>query len=157
MTRHDVDHWTPTLVEEAMIEAATWLRRTGPAAGPSGFVTVLMRYRPTMEDHLAEGWGLPEPPDEEPRLTLAASRRQVARYEAALQWPARILLPIGRETEARALNLWVAHKAGAGSWGRLLKERSLGRAAANAARDRALSLISMRLEKEGLAPWRTTL
>ena len=154
MNRPADDHWTPSLVEAAMVEALQWLRRTPQHHGPAGFVTVVMPFRPTIEDHLFEGWGLPEPPDEDAPQRRVATRSEIARHEAAMDWPRRILVANGRRTEARALNLWLASRVGAGSFRQLCQERGFGRAAATAARDRGLSLISVRLDREGVPPWR---
>lgn len=53
---------------------------------------------PTLDDHLDEGWGLPEiAGDDEPgdgkRLVVQASAAQISAYEAALRWPALYLYP----------------------------------------------------------------
>ena len=73
---HYVRTWTPDLVAEVMIDSLRWAADTAGHVGPRGYArsAALSGYRATLEDHLREGWGLPEEllPDE-PRVADVAN------------------------------------------------------------------------------------
>ena len=57
MTQH-ID-WTPKRVREVLIEAVTWAQQYAGPIGPAAVRGSMPVYKPTLEDHLEEGWGLP--------------------------------------------------------------------------------------------------
>ncbi len=147
--------WTPDLVAEALIEAMVWVRRFGGPAGPRAWGTINLNFRASLDDHLAEGWGLPELAEDDlsenekdDRLILPPSAADVSRHLAALEWPADYLCPdhIG---SARMLGLWAVCRARRISFGRSLKGR-VARGHAYHLRDRGLSLISQALARDGI-------
>jgi hypothetical protein len=146
------DHWTPALVEERLIEAVTFLRHSERRVGPRGYHSAMPRYTPTIEDHLAEGWGMPEPPDDDdgpeeplPRYTAA----QVEGLHAALSWVGKIIAP-EKPDMARAVNAWIFAKAYGRPFNRVLRARGIARTRAYALRDRGLATISVRLQARGV-------
>jgi len=52
--------WTPELVRDRMIEAVRWARYNAGPTGPAPLRSMMPKFEPTLADHLAEGWGLPE-------------------------------------------------------------------------------------------------
>lgn len=144
------DGWTPQLVGEQLLEAMRWVRRTAPA-GPRGMVTAaLPTVSLTLDDFLAEGWGLPEVADDdepERELVLPPSAKQVSRHMAALQWPADYLCPqhVG---SARMVGLWAACRAYRRPFSKAIEGRGISRPAAYQLRDKGLSLISQGLTRD---------
>lgn len=150
------DQWSPKLVGERLIEAVRWARYSGGPVGPAGIKSGMPNVALTLEEYLAEGWGLPDGPDEdeaklrERKLRIAATPQKVSAHLAALEWPARYLVP-ERAGDARVLNLWVRCKV----YGRpfndaIDKRKYLSRAMAYRMRDRALSVISVGLDRDGV-------
>lgn len=120
--------WTPEIVGDQLLEAMRWVRRTGPA-GPRGMSSLRLNFIASMDDHLAEGWGLPEVADddlEERELILPPSAKQVSRHMAALQWPADYLLP-GHVGSARMVGLWAVCKVSRRSFAGAVKARGVAR------------------------------
>jgi len=155
MTRPD--HWTPELVEERLIEAVTFAARTGGRAGPAGITSGMPIFTPTLEDFLEEGWGLPEPPDDdedqEPRRE--PTPREVTRLVEAMQWVADLLAK-DHPRRARAVNAWVCAKAFGIPFKIIIRDRGMSRSFAYALRDQGLSIISQRLDDKGVPPWPTS-
>lgn len=141
--------WTPRKVADALVEALAWAQGEGGPVGPRGYKTASLPYLATLDDHLAEGWGLPEvadqdaPPDDRP-LRLMLPPAVVSRHRAALEWPARFLCP-DHVGSARMVGLWAACKAGRRSFDGAVKARGLSRAHAYRLRDRGLALISQKM------------
>ena len=107
----------------------------------------------TLDEHLANGWGLPEAAgDDEPdprRLRVMLSPAQVAQHEAALDWPRRYLGD--HEGSARILALWLRCKVQKRPFDAALKARgTISRGAAIQMRDKALSIISQGLDRDGV-------
>lgn len=146
--------WTPELVGNALVEAMRWAAAQGPV-GPKGFSYVRLPFAATLDDHLDEGWGLPEvagqdEPTEGRPLRILLPPAVVSRHRAALEWPARYLCP-DHVGSARALGLWVACKATGRSFDGALKARAtIHRSVAYRLRDRGLSLVSMGLARDGV-------
>src|SRR5690554_3228276 len=94
---HQPIGWTAKLVSEVMIDALRWAALTAGPVGPSGFVTfrATRQFRATLEDHLDEGWGLPEPAEDEPekKIRPAYSPEKIAVFRQALQWQTKYLFP----------------------------------------------------------------
>lgn len=155
MTRHDPppDHWTPELVEERLIEAVGFVARATAGAGPAGYTSALPAFHPRLADFLEEGWGLPEPPDEdEPTKPARLTPRQVERHMCAIQWVADYLAP-DNPGRARAVNAWIFARAYRRPFGKVAAERGLSRSFAYRLRDQGLSILSQRLQSEGVPPW----
>jgi len=147
--------WTPKEVGAQLVEAMRWVRRFGGPAGPRAWGTINLNYRATLNDHLAEGWGIPELADDDEtedekddRLIMPPSAAQVSRHLAALEWQATYLCPdhIG---SARVMGFWAVSKARDIPFERLLNGR-VSRAHAIRLKDRGLSLISQGLACDGV-------
>ncbi|WP_417264541.1 hypothetical protein [Celeribacter sp.] len=52
--------WTPDFVGEQLVEALKWAKHNAGRVGPGGMVGSYSPFVATFDDHLAEGWGLPE-------------------------------------------------------------------------------------------------
>ncbi len=153
---HANDQWSPKLVGERLVEAVRWARYNVGPVGPSGMRSGLPTFAPTLEDRLAEGWGLPDGPDEEEkqmaqrRLRIAPSPEKISFYLSALEWPAHYLVP-HRAGDARVLNIWVRCKVYSRPFNEAVDRRQyLSRAMAYRMRDRALSTISVGLDRDGV-------
>jgi len=151
------DHWPPDLVEARLIEAVQFAARTAGRAGPAGIGSAMPDFIPTLEDFLAEGWVLPDPPDEdedddEPQRAPTAS--EVTQLLAALNWVADMLAP-DQPGRARAVNAWVFAKAYNIPFSRVIRQRGMSRSFAYTLRDQGLSVLSQRLQEQGVPPWPT--
>lgn len=147
--------WTPEEVETQLVEALRWAKYNAGRVGPAGLggVSGVFSLVSTLEDHMEEGWGIPEiaGDDEldERQIRPAATPAQITRHEAALQWPATYLVP-DRIGSARMLGLWAACQIGKRSFRGACKARGVDRRAAMQLRDRGLSLISQGLARDGV-------
>ncbi len=131
-----------------------WTLSQGPV-GPRGVSHVRLPFAATFDDHLDEGWGLPEAADddrgEDRPLKLMLPPAVVSRHRAALEWPATYLAA-EHVTSARMLGLWVACKAEKRSFDGAVKARGgIVRAHAYRYRDKGLTLISIGLARDGVA------
>ena len=145
--------WTPEIVGEQLVEALRWAKHNAGRVGPAGFVGSRSLFSVTLEDHLEEGWGLPEiagddEPDERRRHAMP-SPEQITRHELALQWPADHLFP-DHKGSARMLGLWAACEISKRSFNGACKARGVDRRAALQLRDPGLSLISQALDRAGV-------
>lgn len=148
--------WTPDLVAEALVDAVRWARYCAGPAGPRGYAAARLPIRAaTLEDHLAEGWGLPETAGddegaaEREALRLhyrLASPAAVQRHLDALGWIASHVAP-ACPLSARVAQAWLASKVG-GPRFRTAVQRLPGlcRSEAYRRKDRALGLIAIALE-----------
>ena len=149
------DQWSPKLVGERLVEAVRWARYSGGRVGPAGIGSGLPMMILTEEERIAE-FGLPDGPDEEEekaarhKLRIQATPAQVSAYERALEWPTIYLVPDHQES-ARVLGLWVRCKVYKLPFAEAVDRRKwLSRAMAYRYRDRALSIISVGLDKAGV-------
>lgn len=147
--------WTPKDVGDQLVAAMVWVRRYGGPTGPRAFGTINLNFKASLNDHLAEGWGLPELADideteaeKDAKLILPPSAAQVSRHLAALEWQAIYLVPdhIG---SARLMGFWAVSKARDIPFERILQGR-VSRAHALRLKDRGLSLISQGLARDGV-------
>ena len=153
---HPVDQWSPKLVGERLVEAVRWARYSGGRVGPAGIGSGLPMMILTEEERIAE-FGLPDGPDEEEeekaarhRLRIQATPAQVSAYERALEWPTIYLVP-DHQDSARVLGIWVRCKVYNMPFAEAVDRRKwLSRAMAYRYRDRALSIISVGLDKAGV-------
>lgn len=151
------DQWTPKLVGDRLIEAVRWARYSAGPVGPAGIRSGMPSVAMTLEERFEEGWGFPDFPDDEEvearkqKLRIAPTPAQITAHLAALEWPARYLVP-DRAGDARVLNLWVRCKVYSMSFSEAVDRRQyLSRAMAYRMRDRALSIISVALDRDGVA------
>lgn len=156
MTRRDqIETWTPKLAGDRMVAALRWATYTGGRVGPSGIKGSMPAFNPTLDDHLDEGWGLPDragddDPEDGKRIVVQATAAQITAYEAALNWPARYLYP-AHEGSARMLCLWLRCKAHKRPFEDAVKRRgTISRATAFRLRDRGLTIISIGLDRDGV-------
>ena len=150
------DQWTPKVVGERLIEAVRWAQYAAGPVGPGQMRGSMPTYAPTWEERLEEGWGLPDGPDQEEaayrdrKLRISASAEQITAHLACLEWPARYLIP-SSAGDARVLNLWVRCKVLKRPFNDAIDRRKfLSRGAAYRMRDRALSIISVGLDRDGV-------
>ena len=149
--------WTPELVRDRMIEAVCWARYNAGPTGPAPLRSMMPKFEPTLADHLAEGWGLPEKAegvDEASTvLRIPLSPKRVDEMIWVLDW-CRLYLVRDRPGDAVILNLWLRCRVYKGNFGATLKRRgfALSRQHAYRMRDRALAHISQRLDGEGFQP-----
>jgi hypothetical protein len=154
--REELETWTPKLVGERMLAAVRWATYSGGPVGPSGIKGSMPAFNPTLDDHLEEGWGLPEVAGdegfEERKLVLNISAAQVTAHEAALNWPALYLYP-SHEGIARMLGLWLRCKVYRRDFGEAVKRRgTMSRASAFRLRDKGLTVISIGLARDRVKP-----
>jgi hypothetical protein len=149
--------WTPELVRDRMIEAVCWARYNGGPTGPAPLRSMMPKFEPTLAEHLAEGWGLPEKAegvDEASTvLRIPLSPKRVDEMIWVLDW-CRLYLVRDRPGDAVILNLWLRCRVYRGNFDAALERRgfALTRRHAYRMRDRALSHISQRLDGEGFRP-----
>jgi len=149
--------WTPELVRDRMIEAVRWARYNAGPTGPASIRSTMPSYEPTLEDHLAEGWGIPEKADgvdeAERAIHLRMPPDRVDQMIWVLDW-CRLYIASERPGDAVMLNLWLRCRVYRGNFDASLKRRgfALSRRHAYRMRDRALSHISQRLDREGFQP-----
>ena len=149
------DVWTPKLVRDRLIEAITWARFCAGPVGPTKIKSNLPAYRASLDDHLAEGWGLPEVAgDDDPidrRLYLPPPADRVQALIEALEWVAHYVA-LTNQGSARMLNLWLRCRVYKLDFDWMVGELGLSRGHAYRLRDRALSLIAQGLDRDGKQP-----
>lgn len=137
--------WTSRLVKDVLLDTMQWANATAGAVGPRGFARVAkLEWSPTLEDHLREGWGLPDKAEEDEapeRPRRFFTQAQIALFSRALHWQGRYLYPdnIG---SSRMLALWLRTKARRGAFDRAVERIGVSRGHAYRLRDRALSKIA---------------
>ena len=145
--------WTPKFVSEELIEAVAWVRQFGAPAGPSGIRSSMPSFIPTLEDHLEEGWGIPESADdlEERELRLPVGPERAQQLNETLHWIGRYVVPTN-PLSAKMLSLWVLHRSRGKGRGfePALARLKIHRGHAYRLRDRALSIIAQGLTADGV-------
>lgn len=152
MRAEEIETWTPKLVRETMIEAIRWARYNAGPTGPAPVRSVMPIYTPSAMDRLEEGWGLPDATeeDEERRPVRRYSPRETQRLIDALYWPAKYAVP-ELPTSARILNLWLRCHVYNADFRKVIDRRGeMSRATAYRYRDKALSAISIGLDRDGV-------
>lgn len=139
--------WTTSLVRDVLLDTMSWANVTAGQVGPRGFARVAgLQWSPTLEDHLKEGWGLPDKAEveveERPRQFF--TQVQIALFSRALHWQGKYLYPdhIG---SSRMLALWLRCKARRASFDKGIERLGVSRGHAYRLRDRALSRIAVGL------------
>lgn len=146
--------WTPKLVRDRLIEAVRWARYNAGPTGPASMRSAMPSYAATFEDHLEEGWGLPEKAegvDEGEKVTrIPLSPERVDQMIWVLDW-CRLYLAKEHPGDAAILNLWLRCRVYRINFEAALKQRGfpMSRRHADRMKDRALSTISLRLERDG--------
>lgn len=159
-----MEGWTPKLVSEVMIAALKWAADTAGRVGPSGFATSRANgYVATLEDHLAEGWGLPEvadPQDDRP-IRRAYTSAELVLFPRVIQWQGTYLRD--RPEVGRVLGIWLRYRAygqygDRRGWEARWRDIGYSRGHAYRVRDKGLSLIAQGLYRDRVPlPERITL
>lgn len=151
----DPECWTPRLVKLELIAAITWARYSVSPVGPSQIRSTMPAYKASLDDHLDEGWGLPElaegVPDEAQRLYVSPPADRVQALIEALEWVAHYVA-LTNQGSARMLNLWLRCRVYKLDFDWMVGELGLSRGHAYRLRDRALSLIAQGLDRDGKQP-----
>lgn len=151
-TRHPIVCWTTDLVREALVEAA-WLCVISVSSG--GGYRSMPEIFLSPSDRLALGWDAAIPADEEElqrRLRHKRSPARVSFLERAMVWPATYLRD--SPDEARMLQLWLRCKVSRRKFRDEVEQRKIARATAYRQRDRALTMISVGLDRDGVPLWK---
>lgn len=149
--------WTPKRVGETLTEALRWAAVSAGQVGPRGFSrsSALSSYKATLDDHLAEGWGLPELAEEEPEKQIrpAYSFTQIRLFQQAIHWQFRYLYP-DHPVSARILKAWLVYSItrNGRAFEAAVKEAGISRQHAYRIRDKALSIICAGLWRDGAQP-----
>lgn len=152
--------WTPALVRAELIQAVTWVRFYGGPVGPARMRSCLPAYAPTLEDHLAEGWGLPETADDDDEeqerhrrkvMALPPSAARVGALSDALHWVGRHVAR-SHPGSARMLALWLRCRVYRRNYDEAVRAMGVAPGHAYRLRDRALGLIAMGLDRDGNRP-----
>ena len=151
--------WTPKLVQERMIEALRWARYNAGFVGPAPIRSLMPHYHLTLEDHLEQGWGLPEraeassEAEAEAVMRVPLSPEGVEQMLWVLDWQ-RLYLAPERPGDARILNLWLRCRVYRMGFESARKARGfkLSRQHAYRMKARALAHLSCRLDNEGYYP-----
>lgn len=151
------DTWTPKLVRERMIEAVRWARYNAGPTGPAPIRSAMPRFKATFEDHLEEGWGFPEKAEgveEAEKVTrIQLPPERIDEMIWVLDW-CRLYLANDHPGDAVILNLWLRCRVYKTNFENALKARGfpMSRRHADRMKDRALSVISQRLDRGGFRP-----
>lgn len=141
--------WTPKLVKARLVAATLWVKHYGGPVGPSGVKSSMPSYKASFEDHMDEGWGIPEVAGEDPAddkgRPLPPSAEEVEAHLDALMWVSSFVAKTHPES-ARILALWLRCKVYRRDFDRAIGDRQ-SRGHAYRLRDRALSLISVALAR----------
>ena len=155
LSRDDVtaDLWTPETVASALVWALKLVTRVGGSTGPKAFGNAMPRHLYEWADIV--GWVT-----EEGEFTgrtaparIGATAEQVTRMEAVLRWQGQYLA--GQPGPGRVLKLWLRAKVTRSHFNKTMKRHGWSPRTAYRARDRALALIAVGLNRDGVKVWRT--
>jgi hypothetical protein len=141
--------WTPDLVGETLIDAGWLAIITEGRVGPVQVRSLMPAMAMTGPERMAAGWDFALASDDEEiarRRRRSLSPARVSFLLRAMEWPKNYLA--GEPGAARLLQLWVACKTSRRRYSGELKRRGLARATAYRKRDKALSLISISLDRD---------
>ena len=150
------DVWTPERVKLVLKEAVAWARRHAGPVGPAGIRGSMPSYKATLEDHLEEGWGIPETAgDDEPwdkAIEIPIDPARADYLMASLSWVGVYLINDGHPVTGKMVSLWMAHSVtrNARAFDAALKREKVSRGHAYRIRDRGLSMIAQRLTADGV-------
>lgn len=138
--------WTSKAVKDTLVEAVRWVRYSGGPVGPAAIRSCMPHYAATLDDHLEEGWGLPESADDELEVTemrISPTPERVDELVDALTWISRFVTATNPGS-ARMLSLWLRCRVERHNFVEALGGK-VSRGHAYRMRDRALSLIAIAL------------
>lgn len=138
--------WTPEIVAETLVDAARWCLLTAGRTGPARVKSLMPDIDMSMADRLAEGWSSVVGKDDERRLRRAFAAGRISQLEWAIRWPIDYL--DAEPGARRVLQLWLRCKVTRLRFDGEVKARKWSRATAYRQRDRALSLISVGLDRD---------
>lgn len=145
--------WTVKLVQETLIEAA-WHCKIAVRADMPGY-RAMPEFFLTGDERIAEGWDRALEADEDEKARRIRRRRispaRVSFLERAVIWPMTYLHD--ERDYARALQLWLGCKVSKRKFGEEVEQRGWSRATAYRDRDRALTIISVGLDRDGIPLW----
>jgi hypothetical protein len=143
--------WTPEVVGETLIDAGWLAIITEGRVGPAQVRSLMPVVQMSGPERMAAGWDFAVGIDDEEiarRRRRSLSPARVSFLLRAMEWPKNYLAD--EPGAARLLQLWVACKTSRKRYSGELKRRGLARATAYRKRDRALSLISVGLDRDGV-------
>lgn len=140
--------WNPKLVEARLVEAAILCVKTGGPVLPKGFKGSMPAYaydwgdllNQVETDEIGKGRNY---------VRTGASAKEVSRMEEAILWPWRYLEKF--EGPRRVLKVYLNCKAHRRKFGSACKARGWSRATGYRARDRALAIIAIGLNRDRVA------
>lgn len=150
------DVWTPARVKDTLSEAISWARRYAGPVGPAPVRSSMPSYKPSLDDHLAEGWGIPESAgDDDDWLAPVELPIDPLRADLLMQsltWVGVYLINAGHPATGEMVSLWLAHTVSRNNRGfeAALRRRGVSRGHAYRMRDRGLSLIAQGLTSDGV-------
>lgn len=150
------DVWTPTRVKETLAEAIGWARRYAGPVGPAPMRSSMPTYKATLDDHLEEGWGIPEEAGDADEwikpVELPIDPKRADFLMQSLTWVGVYLINSGHPATGKMVSLWMAHSVSrnARAFEAALKREKVSRGHAYRMRDRGLSIIAQRLTADGV-------
>lgn len=156
MHQPPADVWTPDRVKAVLKEAISWARRYAGPVGPAPMRGSMPNYKPTLEDHLEEGWGVPEVAGDElpwdKPIELPVDPIRADYLMASLSWVSVYLVNAGHPATGKVVSLWMAHSVSRNgrAFDAALKREGMSRGHAYRVRDRGLSLIAQGLTADGV-------
>ncbi|MGA0615914.1 hypothetical protein [Paracoccus sp. KR1-242] len=150
------DVWTPSRVKETLAEAISWARRHAGPVGPAPMRGSMPNFNPTLEDHLEEGWGIPEAAGDDEDWTkpieLPIDPKRADFLMASLTWVGIFLINDGHPVTGKMVSLWMAHSVSRNNraFDAAIKREKVSRGHAYRLRDRGFSLIAQRLTAAGI-------
>lgn len=134
--------WTVEAVRETLVDALWHCLITGGPSGPVEAGPSFWSSAPDWEE------------DESEKAKRRRARRSPARVsflERAIRWPVEYLAD--NPTEAAALQLWLRCKVTKAKFIDVCEREGIARASAYRNRDRALTIISVGLDRAGVPLW----
>lgn len=150
------DVWTPERVKNILKEAIAWARRHAGPVGPAGIRGSMPSYKPTLEDHLEEGWGVPEVAGDDESwdkpIELPIDPARADYLMASLTWVGVYLINSGHPVTGKMVSLWMAHSVSRNgrAFDAALKRERMSRGHAYRLRDRGLAIIAQGLTADGV-------
>lgn len=139
--------WTPKLVRKELEAAMRLIQRTAGRVGPAAYRSSMPAYsHDWWEQVIQAGEGNLYAGGN--RIRLGASAAQVSRMERVMRW--QIVYLDAWPGPRTGLRLHLQHVAHGVPFSRLCRERGVPLATAKRARDKALSLISQGLDRDGV-------
>lgn len=150
------DVWTPDRVKATLKEAISWARKHAGPVGPAPIRGSMPNYKPSLDDHLEEGWGIPEEAgdldDWSKPIELPIDPKRADDLMASLSWVSIYLVNSGHPVTGKIVSLWMAHSVSRNgrAFEAALKREKMSRGHAYRIRDRGLSIIAQGLTADGV-------